>query len=148
MTSLVCAARIPPRSASCIASTSQVGEVGGRLRVRLHRPSCGQQIPQLNQRRNPAPARLRGPAENTRFIPQPERTDAARVVDGQEKVQRSRDRRHIIPGAARLFSSFRVVAHDDAPGPPIGFRVGDGGVEDGALLRLAMELRANHQPEP
>ena len=82
------------------------------------------------------------------FIMETQRTDAARIIDRQEEVERVQGMAlDIRAGASGLLPPLSVVAQDDATRPAVRFSVRNRSVKDRSATLFAMKLRASHQGE-
>ena len=82
------------------------------------------------------------------FIMETQRTDAARIINRQEKVERVQGMAlDIRAGASGLLPPLSVVAQDDATRPAVRFSVRNRSVKDRSATLFAMKLRASHQGE-
>ncbi len=90
-------------------------------------------------RSSPASFFQRAP-EHAVFVAKTKRADTAEIIHGQQIIKRVERLRHFFSFAAQFLSVFDVITHDDALCPPIWLGVGNRGMEERAVLRLAMEL--------
>ena len=128
------------------AAPAQVREVSGGLGVGLDGPRSCRKMCELNQRRSRATTRLGRSSEKPLLVLKTQSAYPARIVDFKEEVEvTQRAGVRFTPSTASLLSALRVVAEDDTSAPTVGFRVGDGGVEDRPVFRPRMKLRSGDE---
>src|ERR1700722_555114 len=101
---------------------------------------------QLNRRGRGAPSFLARALEYAVFISETKGANSADIIDSKEVIQSIQGLYiRLRTCAASLLATLGIVALDHAPAPAVRFGVRDGWMEDRAILRLAMKLRAHDQ---
>jgi hypothetical protein len=97
-------------------------------------------MPKFDERRSsPRSLFLRAP-DYAVFVAPTKRADTADIVNGQQIIKRVERLRLLFSFTAELLSAFDLIAHYDAPCPPVGLGVGNRGMEERTVFRRAMEV--------